>query len=77
MARLFAEVTAFAGYELAIDLERQVVVTPDGTALGFEIEPFRKHCLLNGLDEIGLTLQHANEIGAFEEKRLAEFPWLA
>ena len=60
-----------------IDLERQIVSTPDGAmAFAFDVEPFRKHCLLNGLDDIGLTLQHADAIRAFEAKRLAEQPWL-
>ena len=76
--RLFADTFAFPGFKLTLDLERQVVSTPDGALVyAFEIEPFRKHCLLNGLDEIGLTLQHAEAIRAFETKRLTEFPWLA
>jgi 3-isopropylmalate/(R)-2-methylmalate dehydratase small subunit len=76
--RLFADTFAFPGFKLTLDLERQVVSTPDGTQVyGFDVEPFRKHCLLNGLDEIGLTLQHAEAIRAFETKRLTEFPWLA
>jgi len=75
--RLFADTAAFPGYSLTIDLDRQTVATPDGsTIFGFEIEPFRKHCLLNGLDDIGITLTHADEIRAFETKRLAEQPWL-
>ncbi len=73
---LFQAVHATPGYELAIDLERQVVRTPDGAEHGFEVEPFRKHCLLNGLDEIGLTLQHAADIEAFQAQRLAAKPWL-
>src|SRR5947208_2033930 len=61
--RLFAEVAAFPGYRLTIDLERQVVVTTDGAlTLPFEVDPFRRHCLINGFDDIGLTLQHADEI---------------
>ena len=77
MDRLFGAVKAFPGFRLAIDLERQTVATPDGAmAFAFEIEPFRKHCLLNGLDEIGLTLRHADAIRAFEAKRLADQPWL-
>jgi len=76
--RLFHDAAAFPGFKLAIDLERQTVSTVDGaTVLAFEVEPFRKHCLLNGLDEIALTLQHADEIRAFEAKHLAEQPWLA
>jgi len=76
--RLFADTAAFPGFKLTLDLERQVVSTPDGSLVfAFEVEPFRKHCLLNGLDEIGLTLQHAQAIRAFETKRLTEYPWLA
>ncbi|HQR11069.1 MAG TPA: 3-isopropylmalate dehydratase small subunit [Casimicrobiaceae bacterium] len=76
--RLFADTFAFPGFKLTIDLERQTVSTPDGSlTFGFDVEPFRKHCLLNGLDEIGLTLQHADAIRAFETKRLADQPWLA
>jgi 3-isopropylmalate/(R)-2-methylmalate dehydratase small subunit len=76
--RLFAEVMAFPGFMLNIDLERQVVEMQDGSAaFHFDIDPFRKHCLLNGFDDIGLTLQHADEIRTFETKRLAEQPWLA
>jgi 3-isopropylmalate/(R)-2-methylmalate dehydratase small subunit len=76
--RLFHEAAAFPGFKLTIDLERQNVATVDGaTVFSFEIDPFRKHCLLNGLDEIGLSLQHADEIRAFEAKHLAEQPWLA
>jgi 3-isopropylmalate/(R)-2-methylmalate dehydratase small subunit len=77
VARLFDEVAAFPGYRLTVDLERQVVVKPDGVELGFEVEPFRKQCLLNGWDDIGLTLRHADEIRAFEAERLARKPWLA
>jgi len=76
--RLFHDAAAFPGFRLTIDLERQTVATVDGaTVFAFEVEPFRKHCLLNGLDEIGLTLQHADEIRSFEAKHLAERPWLA
>ena len=75
--RLFHETVAFPGFKLTIDLEQQTVATTDGAIVfGFEIEPFRKHCLLNGLDEIGLTLSHADEIRAFEAKHKAEKPWL-
>ena len=67
--RLFADTFAFPGFQLTVDLEHQVVSTPDGALVfAFEVEPFRKHCLLNGLDEIGLTLQHAEAIRAFETK---------
>ncbi|HSO07975.1 MAG TPA: 3-isopropylmalate dehydratase small subunit [Pelomicrobium sp.] len=74
--RLFDEVEAREGYRLAVDLESQTVSTPDGEAFSFQIDPFRKHCLMNGLDEIGLTLEHADEIRAYEAKRRAEAPWL-
>ena len=75
--RLFADTLAFPGFKLTIDLDRQLVGTPDGgLAFAFDVEPFRKHCLLNGLDEIGLTLTHADAIRAFEVKRLADQPWI-
>jgi 3-isopropylmalate/(R)-2-methylmalate dehydratase small subunit len=74
--RLFREVAAFVGYRLTIDLPQQTVIEPGGTAHAFEIAPFRKQCLLNGLDDIGLTLRHAEKIRAFEGQRLAKFPWL-
>ena len=75
--RLFDAVRAFPGFTLTIDLERQSVASADGSlAFGFEVEPFRKHCLLHGLDDIGLTLQHADAIRAFEARRLVEQPWL-
>ena len=75
--RLFADTLAFPGFRLTIDLERQLVSSPDGAlAFAFDVEPFRKHCLLNGLDEFGLTLLHAEAIRAFETKRLTEQPWI-
>ncbi|HPP82642.1 MAG TPA: 3-isopropylmalate dehydratase small subunit [Rubrivivax sp.] len=77
VARLFDAVAAFAGYSLTVDLPRQVIVEPDGSELPFEVLPFRKHCLVNGLDDIGLTLRHADKIRAFEAERLARMPWLA
>jgi 3-isopropylmalate/(R)-2-methylmalate dehydratase small subunit len=77
MNRLFDEVAAFVGYSLTIDLERQVVVKADGTELPFEVQAFRKFCLLNGFDDIGLTLQHADKIKAYEADRLLKKPWLA
>jgi 3-isopropylmalate/(R)-2-methylmalate dehydratase small subunit len=77
VARLFDEVAAFAGYKLTIDLPRQVVVKPDGSELAFDVQPFRKYCLVNGFDDIGLTLRHADKIRAFEAERLAKMPWLA
>jgi 3-isopropylmalate/(R)-2-methylmalate dehydratase small subunit len=73
---LFHEVLAQPGYRLTVDLPQQVVLTPDGKSHAFAIDAFRKHCLVNGLDEIGLTLAHADEIKAFESKRRAEQPWL-
>ena len=76
VARLFDEVAAFPGYTLTIDLPRQVVVKPDGAELGFEVQAFRKQCLLKGWDDIGLTLRHADKIRAFEAERLARMPWL-
>jgi len=76
--QLFNEVKAFSGFRLVVDLENQVLRTADGR-IGFEfpIDDFRKYCLLNGLDDIGLTLRHADEIRAFEERYLARQPWLA
>jgi 3-isopropylmalate/(R)-2-methylmalate dehydratase small subunit len=75
--RLFHDVAAFPGFRLVIDLAAQTVTYPDGTrAFQFEIDPFRKHCLLNGLDEIGMSLRHAEKIRAFEERRKAAHPWL-
>lgn len=74
--QLFKETAAAEGYELTIDLEKQMVVTPLGEQMAFEIDGFRKHCLLNGLDDIGLTLQHADEIKAYEEQRRQSAPWL-
>lgn len=74
--KLFTECEANEGYCLNIDLPAQTVTTPDGTAFAFEITEHRKHCLLGGLDEIGLTLQHAGEIRAYEAKRRASQPWL-
>jgi len=76
VSRLFDELYANEGYTLEVDLPRQVVVTPDGRELAFEVEPFRKHSLLNGLDEIATTLQKADVIRAFEAERLARHPWL-
>ncbi|MBP0049029.1 3-isopropylmalate dehydratase small subunit [Marinobacterium sp. AK62] len=74
--QLFKEVEATEGYQLTVDLERQVVVTPSGEEFAFEVDNFRKHCLLNGLDDIGLTLQHADEIKAYEARRRESAPWL-
>jgi 3-isopropylmalate/(R)-2-methylmalate dehydratase small subunit len=74
--RLFNETFAFNGYKLTIDLERQVVLTGDGTEYPFEVPGFRKFCLLNGFDDIGLTLRHADKIHQFENERLIKQPWL-
>ena len=76
VARLFDEVAAFVGYRLTVDLPRQMIVKPDGTEIAFEVESFRKFCLLGGYDDIGLTLRHADEIRAFEAERLLRQPWL-
>ena len=77
VARLFDEAAAFVGYSLTIDLEQQVVVKPDGVTIPFDVQPFRKYCLLGGFDDIGLTLRHADKIRAFEAERLLTKPWLA
>ena len=77
VAALFDEVVAFPGYSLTIDLERQQIIKPDGQELPFEVQAFRKYCLLNGYDDIGLTLRHADKIRAFEAQRLTQKPWLA
>ena len=77
VAKLFDEVAAFPGYQLTVDLDRQVIVKPDGTEIAFDVQPFRKYCLLNGFDDIGLTLRQTDKIKAFEAERLANKPWLA
>ncbi len=77
VGRLFDEAAAFVGYRLTIDLERQVVVKPDGGELAFDVQPFRKYCLINGFDDIALTLRHADKIKTFETERLLRKPWLA
>ncbi|OYW70088.1 MAG: hypothetical protein B7Z24_04500 [Pseudomonadales bacterium 32-42-5] len=74
--QLFKECAATEGYQLTIDLDAQEVRTPSGEAFTFEVDPFRKHCLLNGLDDIGLTLQVADDIKAYEEKTKASRPWV-
>ena len=76
VAQLFDEALAFPGYQLTIDLERQVIVKPQGQELAFDVQPFRKYCLLNGFDDIALTLRHKDKITAFESRRLAQKPWL-
>jgi 3-isopropylmalate/(R)-2-methylmalate dehydratase small subunit len=77
IASLFDDVYAFPGYELTVDLERQVIVRPQGEEIPFDVQPFRKYCLLNGFDDIGLTLHQADKIRAYEAQRLAQKPWLA
>jgi 3-isopropylmalate/(R)-2-methylmalate dehydratase small subunit len=77
VATLFDEVAAFPGYALTVDLERQVIVKPQGEELPFDVQPFRKYCLINGFDDIGLTLRQSDKIKAFEAQRLATKPWLA
>lgn len=74
--QLFKEMYAAEGYQLTVDLEKQQVITPKGEAFSFDVDSFRKHCLLNGLDDIGLTLQDADKIKAFEGKHQQRFPWL-
>lgn len=74
--RLFNEVNAGEGYRLLIDLPAQTVTTPSGEVLGFEMDPFRKHCLIEGLDDIGITLKDADAIKAYEASRAAQTPWI-
>ena len=75
--QLFHEVNAFPGFSLSIDLERQLVITPDGaTQIAFDVDAHRKYCLLNGFDDIGLSLRQADKIRAFEARRRIEQPWL-
>ncbi|MEW6645587.1 MAG: 3-isopropylmalate dehydratase small subunit [Pseudomonadota bacterium] len=74
--RLFKETAATEGYQLTVDLETQTITTPGGESIKFDVDAFRKHCLLNGLDDIGLTLQHVDAIKAYEARRRQEAPWL-
>ncbi|MDO9372454.1 MAG: 3-isopropylmalate dehydratase small subunit [Gammaproteobacteria bacterium] len=74
--RLFKEAAATPGYSLAVDLPAQLITTPDGETFSFEVDAFRKHCLLNGLDDIGLTLQHISDIKNYEARRRINAPWL-
>jgi 3-isopropylmalate/(R)-2-methylmalate dehydratase small subunit len=74
--RLFKEAQQVEGYRLAVDLEGQTVTAPGGESFKFDIDPSAKHSLLNGLDEIGLTLRHADEIKAFEARHRESQPWL-
>ena len=77
VAQLFDEVHAFPGYQLTVDLPRQVIVKAQGEEIPFDVQPFRKYCLVNGFDDIGLTLLQSDKIKAFEAQRLATKPWLA
>jgi 3-isopropylmalate/(R)-2-methylmalate dehydratase small subunit len=74
--RLFAECAANEGYSLDVDLAAQTVTTPSGELIRFEVDAFRKHCLLNGLDDIGLTLTNADAIRAYEARRKQDAPWI-
>ncbi len=74
--QLFKEVESAPGYQLTVDLERQLISKPDGSSLRFEVDSFRKHCLINGLDDIGLTLQNAEQIRSFETGWRSRSPWL-
>ena len=74
--QLFKEVEENPGYTLNVDVPAQTITTPGGEVISFEVDSFRKHCLVNGLDDIGLTLQHADDIKAYEAKRRQSAPWL-
>lgn len=74
---LFNETLAFNGYQLTIDLEKQQVIASDGKSYDFEIASFRKYCMINGLDDIGLTLRHADKIKTYESERILKMPWLS
>lgn len=76
VAQLFDEVYAFPGYQLTVDLDRQVIVKPQGEEIPFEVQPFRRYCLMNGFDDIGLTLRQSDKIKQYEAQRLATKPWL-
>ncbi|MBI1425340.1 MAG: 3-isopropylmalate dehydratase small subunit [Gammaproteobacteria bacterium] len=73
---LFRATAANEGYQLTVDLEKQAITKPDGSTIAFEVDAFRKHCLINGLDDIGLTLQHVSDIKAYETQRKQQAPWL-
>jgi len=73
---LFNDVAANEGYKLNVDLEKQTITKADGTTISFEVDEFRKHRLLNGLDDIGLTMQHVDDIKVYEQRRSVEAPWL-
>jgi len=74
--KLFSDVEANEGYKLTVNLQEQMIEKPNGETIPFEVDVFRKHCLLNGLDDIGLTLQHVDDIKAYEQRRGNEAPWL-
>jgi len=74
--QLFQQMYDNEGYSIVVDLEAQKVISPDGSEYSFEVDAFRRHCLLNGLDDIGLTLQHSDDIKQFEQQRRASSPWL-
>ena len=74
--RLFTDVNAQPGYELTVDLDAELITMPNGDSVPFDIDPFKKHCLLNGLDDIGLTLQHTDDIQSYEQNRQKQSPWL-
>jgi 3-isopropylmalate/(R)-2-methylmalate dehydratase small subunit len=76
VSSLFQDMYESEGYELSVDLEQQIVTRPDGSTISFEVDTFRKHCLLNGLDDIGLTLQEADNIKVFEQRWQQQSPWL-
>ncbi|MEA3363532.1 MAG: 3-isopropylmalate dehydratase small subunit [Thermodesulfobacteriota bacterium] len=74
--QLFAEINQTPGYQIKVDLTEQLLSTPTGESISFDIDPFRKHCLLNGLDDIGLTLEKMSQIHSYEDRRRRETPWL-
>ncbi|HAO26293.1 MAG TPA: 3-isopropylmalate dehydratase small subunit, partial [Methylophaga sp.] len=74
--KLFHQVEASPGYKLTVDLPEQTILLPDGEKFHFEIDSFKKHCLLEGLDDIGLTLKHTDDIKAYEARRREQAPWL-
>lgn len=74
--KLFQQVESTPGYKLTVDLPEQSITLPDGEVIGFEIDSFKKHCLIEGLDDIGLTLQYTDDIKAYEARRRKEAPWL-
>ncbi|MBD3609725.1 MAG: 3-isopropylmalate dehydratase small subunit [Gammaproteobacteria bacterium] len=73
---LFQQTFATEGYQLVVDLEAQTITRPDGSSISFDVDAFRKYCLLNGLDDIGLTLKHVDDIKSYEDKRKQQAPWL-